>query len=698
MTNTKALSVFLAFVLTICTNTTAFAAEQASPVSTEDVVITDDSTRQNTDSFERDDNSIDSETPAQEETEDSDHQAADLVEEGTAEQPEEVAQPEEAVRLEAELPEAEQPEADAVDQLDEEQEQPEAEAQPEAVEQPETEEPLEAVEQPDTEEQPEEESDQPAAAKASSADAPADKSGTSDISNSSKNAAEDEHHLAFASDYHNTEGSIQNAMEGMPEDVEYVSLIGDMVGGMGNMKPQYDSQQILDLVKDVFPELDNENVSIVWASHDENVNDEGTGIVKCMNGVSELLREGTNGDNSPAYYVFGIGFYDMTNEKATSADAAAAFKKWVNGINHTIPVIVLCHVPIQTSRADNNGASYWNEALNYAATGVEGITTTDTTADIIRNVLFLHGHNHTNDPVERYFGAGETMSVQVDKSSAPNTDTPRPRPGRKPEGVLSNIYYTSLTAGYLKTSQSATLVTVADGALTLTKYNGGQNVPLGVVGTTNDPAGTSVTIAAQRHIEGQGARENIAEATCEHSGAYDLVVCCTICGEELLRTHVLTDAAGHRWGDWMVIREATETAEGEESRTCSVCGQKESRPIAVLSPEEPENSDSAGKTEDRSPGKFKYPKDRDASPEKPGEESGDSQAAEESQSADQLSGNSGSTDSAGQRKAGAKLRTAASPNTGDQNPWGQWAAIMCLAVIALGTRDLWGSLHDEGGR
>ena len=79
MTNTKALSVFLAFVLTICTNTTAFAAEQTSPVSTEDVVITDDSTRQNTDSFERDDNSADSETPKQEETEDSDHQAADSV-------------------------------------------------------------------------------------------------------------------------------------------------------------------------------------------------------------------------------------------------------------------------------------------------------------------------------------------------------------------------------------------------------------------------------------------------------------------------------------------------------------------------------------------------------------------------------------------------------------------------------------------
>ena len=71
----------------------------------------------------------------------------------------------------------------------------------------------------------------------------------------------EEHHLAFASDYHNTEGSIQNAMEGMPEDVEYVSLIGDMVGDRGGSHPEYESKEILDLVQEVFPELDNESVS-----------------------------------------------------------------------------------------------------------------------------------------------------------------------------------------------------------------------------------------------------------------------------------------------------------------------------------------------------------------------------------------------------------------------------------------------------
>ena len=121
----------------------------------------------------------------------------------------------------------------------------------------------------------------------------------------------EEHHLAFASDYHNTEGSIENAMSGMPEDVEYVSLIGDMVGDRGGSHPEYESVEILYLVREVFPKLDSTCVSIVWATHDLSVNDEGTGIVKCMDGESELIREGTNEDNSPAYYIYGIGHYDM---------------------------------------------------------------------------------------------------------------------------------------------------------------------------------------------------------------------------------------------------------------------------------------------------------------------------------------------------------------------------------------------------
>ena len=482
-------------------------------------------------------------------------------------------------------------------------------------------------------------------------------------------SASEEHHLAFASDYHNTEGSIQNAMEGMPEDVEYVSLIGDMVGDRGGSHPEYESERILDLVQEVFPELDNESVSIVWADHDASVNDDGTGIVKCMDGVSELIREGINKDNTPAYYIYGIGFYDMKKGNSTSAEAASVFKKWVNQVNHTIPVIVLCHMPIQASRGDNNGASYWNEALNYAATGVEGITTTDVSADITRNVLFLHGHNHTNDPVEHYFGAGTTLSVQVDKSSEqsnepkptgdsahPSGGTQRP-PHRKAEGILSNIYYTYLTAGYLKTSGNATLVSIVDGALNLTKFNGGQTVSLGNDGVTSDPMGESLTIAAQRHHEGEALEQNITGATCEHGGAYDVVICCSVCGEELHRTHIETEALGHSWGEWTVARKATQTAEGEKVRTCSECGKKETRPIPKLEAEKTSEPASS-------------------------EEAKDSGVGEQTKEAETES-----------------PRTAASPRTADREQWPIWLVIMCLAmqaaVVVRVRRDPWKKIHAE---
>ena len=489
--------------------------------------------------------------------------------------------------------------------------------------------------------------------------------------NAPASSSEEAHHLAFASDYHNTEGSIRGAMEGLPEDVEYVSLIGDMVGDRGNFQPEYDSREILDLVREVFPELDNESVSIVWATHDLNVHDEDAGIVKCMDGVSELIREGLNQDGSPAYYIYGIGHYDMANGNELSAGAAAAFKEWVNGIDHTVPVIVLCHVPIQASRGDNNGASYWNEALNYAATGAEGIASTGTTADIIRNVLFLHGHNHTNDPAEYYFGAGTQMSYQADHSTDQPTDFPTdpitggmpPRPPRIIDGVPSDIYYTSLTAGYLKTSGNATLITVADGALVLTRYHGDQTVSLGIDGNTKEPVGETMTIAAQRHAEGDGVRENVEAPTCGAGGMYELAVYCTICGKELHRTRVVTEAVGHHWGKWAVVLKSSETTEGREERTCSVCGKTESRAIPMTSPEHFEDPEQPEKPEQsEEPGKSGSPEEqgRPSTSTKPGKTS------------------------ATERSSDAKASgTAASPKTADQSRGIMWMAIMELAVISL---------------
>ena len=479
--------------------------------------------------------------------------------------------------------------------------------------------------------------------------------------NKTSGAASDEHHLAFASDYHNTDGSIRNAFAGMPEDVEFVGMVGDMVGEMGNMRPAYDSQMILDLVREVFPDLDNTNISIIWADHDTNVND-NAGIVKCVGGTgSGQIFAGTNTDSSPAYYIYAIGHYDMTEGDGRSTEAAAAFKTWVRELDHTIPVIVLCHVPLQAIRGDNKGASYWNEALNYAATGVEGITSTDMTADIIRNVLYLNGHNHTVDPVEYYFGAGSTMNVQVDNSDdqsgpsispggefppfnpgGPGGQRPPFRPGRKAEGVLSNIYYTSLTAGYLKTSENATLVTVSNGALTLTKSSAGQIVSLGTNGFTGALMDSVVNIAAQQHVHGEDVTENLVAATCDHQGGFDVAVYCTVCGKELYRSHFITDTSGHSWNKWSTVRKATETEEGDEVRACSVCGLTEHRSIPRL---QCQNTEKPGNTKNP-----EYTADQDRTED------------------------AGSTE---------QIRSTISLLTADESQWMAWLVILGLSLSAL---------------
>ncbi len=326
-------------------------------------------------------------------------------------------------------------------------------------------------------------------------------------------AAGNTHHLAFASDYRAKEGSIENAFKGMPADTEYVSLIGDMGAEKGSEAPAYNSSGILKSVNGAFPELKAENVSVVWADHDYSVNDDAK-IVKCAGGyTSGQIYEGKNSDGSTAYYVYGIGYFDMQNGGKTSHDAAAAFKKWVDNIkDKTIPVIVLCHAPVQAKRGDNNGAMYWNEALNYAATGTEGITSTTKTGTIGRNVLFLNGHNFTCDKTEYYYAAGGKMNVQVDGSSEPleyskdklvqSGVNPVEQSGDDEEmetkatatGVDSNIYYTSLTAGYLNTTGNATLLTIKDGTITLNKYNGGEQVSVGSIGDTGKAADKEVVI------------------------------------------------------------------------------------------------------------------------------------------------------------------------------------------------------------
>ena len=79
------------------------------------------------------------------------------------------------------------------------------------------------------------------------------------------------------------------------------------------------------------------------------------------------------------------------------------------------------------------------------------------------------------------------------------------------------------------------------------------------------------------HTPGEAVRENEKAPTCTATGSYDEVVCCSVCGEELSRKTVTVEAAGHQWGAWETTKAPTCTAEGEETRTCTVCGETETR-------------------------------------------------------------------------------------------------------------------------
>ncbi len=59
---------------------------------------------------------------------------------------------------------------------------------------------------------------------------------------------------------------------------------------------------------------------------------------------------------------------------------------------------------------------------------------------------------------------------------------------------------------------------------------------------------TVADIPATGHTPGEPVEENRVEPTCTEPGGYDLVVYCTVCGEELSREHVVLPALGHDWG------------------------------------------------------------------------------------------------------------------------------------------------------
>lgn len=186
-------------------------------------------------------------------------------------------------------------------------------------------------------------------------------------------------------------------------------------------------------------------VAILMASHDRNMVDDAGVLVDTASGFC-----------AGEYYVFIVPEAYMNGAEVAAA-AAEEFIAWAESdeVDANKPLVVLSHMPIHYLRGDNLGGSVWNEAINRVATaGGE---------EVIRNVFFFHGHNHTADSEEYFHPVGSSLTVQG---------------ATEEEQVETVINYTYITAGYLNANGRATVLRVEDEQILVDKYTdlGGVNI------------------------------------------------------------------------------------------------------------------------------------------------------------------------------------------------------------------------------
>ena len=112
----------------------------------------------------------------------------------------------------------------------------------------------------------------------------------------------------------------------------------------------------------------------------------------------------------------------------------------------------------------------------------------------------------------------------------------------------------------------------------------------GITGTTTQ--GVKINICkdyAGRHNPVKVAKK---AATCTEDGTEEYYIC-EACGtmysdadqKNIIDKTTVIKAEGHKFGDWKVTKQPTTKAEGEETKTCENCPEKETRSIAKLPPE-----------------------------------------------------------------------------------------------------------------
>ena len=89
-------------------------------------------------------------------------------------------------------------------------------------------------------------------------------------------------------------------------------------------------------------------------------------------------------------------------------------------------------------------------------------------------------------------------------------------------------------------------------------------------------------ISALAHTPGEAVRENEVAATCTADGSVDIVVSCTVCGEEISRETETIKALGHSWNSGIVTSYPNCTQAGQRKYTCTRCGDTKTETIGAL--------------------------------------------------------------------------------------------------------------------
>lgn len=70
------------------------------------------------------------------------------------------------------------------------------------------------------------------------------------------------------------------------------------------------------------------------------------------------------------------------------------------------------------------------------------------------------------------------------------------------------------------------------------------------------------------HTQGEAVKENNINPTCETDGHYDLVVYCSVCGEELSRETITVNKLGHNYGEWTIATAPMINKSGLLTKVC----------------------------------------------------------------------------------------------------------------------------------